>query len=452
MKIIIAGDGKVGATLARQLSAEGYDLTLVDKKATVLEVSEERYDIMAVQGNCVSMEVLRRAGVKESDLLIAVTGADEVNLLCCMTAHGMNPKIHTIARVTNPEYTEQIYKMRDLFALSMMVNPERSAATEIDRLIKYPGFLKRDTFAKGRVEIVELRVDESSKLCDVSLSEMGGIVECNVLVCAVLRDGKAMIPDGSFRLQNGDRIFVTAPSDDLALLLKNMGIITHRAKRVVICGGGKVSFYLALLLLKKGVKVKIIEQDQERCTQLAALLPKADIIHGDAGNEFLLESEHVAECDALVTLTGLDELNTMISLYGHSRGIKQIITKVGRLENNTVLNALPVGSIVSPKALCSNSIVRYVRALKNQTGAAAAVHYIADGQAEAIEFKVDENTIHCGEPLKELHLKKNVLIACITKGPKQELPNGDSYFEKGNGVIVVTIADQVIYQLNDIFV
>ena len=451
MKIIIAGDGKVGATLARQLSAEGYDLTLVDTKASVLEVSEERYDIMAVQGNCASMEVLERAGVKDSNLLIAVTGADEVNLLCCMTARGMNPRIHTIARVTNPEYTEQIYKMRDLFALSMLVNPERSAATEIDRLLRYPGFLKRDTFAKGRVEIVELRVDEESRLCNVMLSDLNSIVKCNVLVCAVLRDGKAVAPDGQFRLKSGDRIFVTAPADDLTLLLKNLGIITHKAKRVVICGGGRVSFYLAQLLLKKGVRVQIIEQDQERCVQLASLLPKADIIHGDASNEFVLESERVADCDAIVTLTGLDEMNTMISLYGHNRGIPQIITKVGRLENNTVLNALPVGSVISPKSLCSNVIVRYVRALKNQTGAASAVHYIADGQVEAMEFKVDENTMHCGEPLKQLQLKKNVLIACITKGVKQELPNGESCFEKGNTVIVVTSGTQVIYQLNDIF-
>lgn len=451
MKIIIAGDGKVGATLARQLSQEGYDLTLIDTKASVLELSEERYDIMAVQGNCASLETLERAGVKESDLLIAVTGADEINLLCCMTAHGINPRLHTIARIANPDYTDQIYRMRDIFALSMMVNPAKSTAIEIERLLRYPGFLKRDTFAKGRVEIVELKIDEASPLCDVTLMELETVVKCNVLVCAVLRDGKAVTPAGSFKLKSGDNIFVTATVDNLTKLLKNLGIITHKAKKVVICGGGTVSIYLAQLLLQKGIMVKIIEHNMDRCKALAALMPDADIIHGDASDEFLLESERVAEYDAMVTLTGIDEMNTMISLYGHSRGIPQLITKVGRLEKNSVLNSLPIGSIISPKAFCSNAIVRYVRALKNQTGAALAVHNIADGQAEAMEFKADATTLHLGEPLKNIKLKKNVLIACITKGPKQYLPNGDSFFEAGNTVIVVTSGDQVIYQLNDIF-
>lgn len=451
MKIIIAGDGKVGSTLAKQLSAEGYDLTLIDEKSKVLEMSEERYDIMAVQGNCATMEVLESAKVRETDLLIAVTNADEVNLLCCMTAHGMNPQMHTIARVRNPEYTKQVYEMRELFGLSMMINPERSAAAEIERLIKYPGFLKRDTFAKGKVEIVELRVESDSKLCNLMLNDLGSVIKCSILVCAVLRDGKAVAPNGHFTLKENDRIFVTASPTNLTVLLKNLGIITHKAKRVIICGGGRVSYYLAQALLNSGIAVQIIEIDEERCVQLATLLPDADIIHGDASNEFLLGREGISRCDVLVTLTGVDEMNTMISLYGNGCGVPQIITKVGRIENSTLLNSLPIGSIVSPKALCSNAIVRYVRALKNQTGAARAIHYIADGQAEAIEFLVDENTLHCGEPLKQLHIKKNVLVASITSGFKQTIPNGDSVFEKGNIVLIVTSAKQVIYSLNDIF-
>ena len=205
MKIIIAGNGKVGAALTRQLSAEGDDLTLVDSNLKVLESSEERYDIMVVQGNCASMSALRQAGVKEADLLIAMTGADEVNLLCCMTAHAMNARIHTIARVRNPEYMDQIYAMREMFALSMVVNPERQAAVEAERLLKYPGFLKRDTFTKGRVEIVELKIDGRSKLCNVALNDMYGIVKCKILVCAVLRSGKAVAPNGNFVLREGDR-------------------------------------------------------------------------------------------------------------------------------------------------------------------------------------------------------------------------------------------------------
>ena len=206
MKIIIAGDGKVGSTLTRQLVAEGHDITLIDAKAEVLELSEERYDIMAVQGNCASMATLSRAGVEDAELLIVMTGADEVNLLCCTIAHGMNPNLHTIARIRNPEYKDQIYQMRHLFGLSMVVNPERQAAIEMERLIKYPGFLKRDTFAKGRVEIVELKIGEDSKLCNVGLFDLANVVKCKILVCAVLRDSKAVIPDGNFVLKAGDRI------------------------------------------------------------------------------------------------------------------------------------------------------------------------------------------------------------------------------------------------------
>lgn len=451
MRIIIAGDGKVGAMLTKQLSAEGYDLTLIDADPEVLESTESRYDVMSVQGNCASMETLEWAGIRETDLLIAVTNADEVNLLCCMTAHGMNPDIHTIARIRNPEYNDQIFKMRNLFALSMMINPERQAAVEIERLLKYPGFLKRDTFAKGRVEIVELRVDAGHKLCNIALNDLYNIVKCKILVCTVIRNGKAVMPGGDFVLMEGDRIFVTAPTNVLTTLLRNLGIITHKAKRVILCGGGRVSYYLAQMLLKNGIGVQIVERDYEKCVQLANMIPKATVIHGDATKEFLLDNEGISDCDALVTLTGVDEMNIIISLYGSSCKVPQIITKLGRLENNTILDVLPLGSIISPKELSCNNIVQYVRAMQNQTGAALTVYMIADGQAEAVEFMVDRNTLHCGEPLKKLRLKKNVLVACIMHGAQLEIPNGDSSFAQGDTVIVVTGADRVLYRLDDIF-
>ncbi len=451
MKIIIAGDGKVGSTLTRQLVTEGHDITLIDARAEVLEVSEERYDVMAVQGNCASMDTLSRAGVEEADALLVMTGADEVNLLCCAIAHAMNPKIHTIARIRNPEYKDQIYQMRNLFGLSMVINPERQAAIEMERLIKYPGFLKRDTFAKGKVEIVELRIKEDSKLRDVSLYGLGSVVKCKILVCAVLRNGKAIIPDGNFVLQAGDRIFVTASTRELTIFLKNMGIITHKAKRVILCGGGRLSYYLAQLLFRDGIMVEIIEQDYERCLSLANQLPEVTVVHGDASSEFLLDREGIAECDALVTLTGVDEMNIITSLFGNSRKVPQIITKLGRLSNNSILDTLSVGSTISPKELCCNDIVRYIRAIRNQTGAAQAVNAIADGQAEAIEFIVDEHTKHCEEPLKKVKLKKNIRIAGINKLNSFEIANGDSFYSKGDRVIIVTGRDEVIYQLNDIF-
>ncbi len=451
MNIIIAGDGKVGSSLAKQLSAEGHNLTLIDSNPKVLEVTIEKYDVMAVQGNCASMAVLREAGVQDANLLIAVTDADEVNLLCCMTAHGLNKELHTIARIRNPEYIDQIYEMRDYFALSLAVNPDKQAATEVERLLRMPGFLKRETFAKGRVEIVELKVDANSKLKDVTLSGLNSIVKCKVLVCTVLRDGKAIAPGGNFVLREGDRVFVTAPTNDLATLLKNLGIITRKVSRAIVCGGGRISYYLAQQLHKSGISLQIIENDEERCIQLAGMLPDACIVHGDASNESLLESERIDDSDALVTLTGIDEMNMVISIYGSNRNVPQVITKIGHLENSSILNRLPLGSVISPKEICCNTIVRYVRAMQNQAGAALSIHTIADGQVEAIEFIADRNTLHCGEPLRDIKLKKNALIACIGHGAHTEIPNGNSIFNVGDSIIVVSNGDEVINQLNDIF-
>ena len=451
MNIIIAGDGKVGSLLTRQLSAEGHDITVIDSDGKVLQASVERYDVISVHGNCASMNVLQQAGVRDADLLIAVTNADEVNLLCCTTAHAMNRKLHTIARIRNPEYTEQIYKLRDVFGLSMIINPENQAAVEIERLLKYPGFLRRDTFAKGRTEIVELRVDEGSKLCNVRLMDLYSIVRCRVLVCAVLRDGSAIAPKGDFVLREGDRVFFTALSENLTALLKNLGILTRRVRNVTICGGGRISFYLASRLKKAGISSQIIESNYDRCKELCELLPDTDIIHGDVTEPDLLESEGLSRSDALVTLTGLDELNMIVSAYASSQGVPQVITKMGHTQNRSVIDSLSLGSVISPRELVANNIVRYVRAMENQTGAAITVHSIADGQAEAMEFLVDEHTKFCGKPLKEIKLKPNVLLVGIAHGGANEIPNGDSSFNRGDVVVVVTNGGHRLRQLNDIF-
>lgn len=451
MDIIIAGAGKVGAVLTRQLIAEGHNVTVIDQDSQVLESLVVRYDAIGVQGNCASKAVLMQANIKATELLIAVTNADEVNLLCCMTAHGINPNIHTIARIRDPEYTEQVMTMRNTFPLSLTVNPEKQAAMEIERLLKFPGFLRREFFAKGRSQIVELRIDGKSKLKDVALMDMSGVVKCRVLVCAVLRDGQAMAPSGNFVLQEGDRIFVTASTSDLAVLLKNLDISTRRVRRVLLCGGGRISFYLAKLLEKDGISVHLIERDMDRCRELAQLLPETNIIHGDCSNQAALNDQGIDQCDALVALTGLDETNMILSLYGASRGVPQTITKLSREESLSLADTMSLGSIVSPKDLCSNDIVRYVRAMENLVGAAISVHTIADGQVEAVEFVVDANTPNCNVPLRNIKLKPDVLIASITHGAKSVIPNGESLFVPGDRMVVVTSRIGSLRQLGDIF-
>lgn len=451
MNIIIAGNGKVGTTLARRLSEEGYNLTLIDSNAAVLSEVCEDCDVLGVQGNCASMPVLQQAGVEDADLLIAATSQDEVNLLCCTTAHGLNPKLHTIARIRNPEYTQQIYAMRDVFALSLSVNPENQAAREIESLLRLPGFLQRDTFAKGRTAIVELRVTKDSKLRNVLLNNLNSIVKCKVLVCAVLREGEAITPGGNFVLQEGDRVFVTAPTANLSTLLKNLNIVTRKVRKVLLCGGGRVSLYLADLLCQDGISVAIIENDYDRCVQLATALPDATIIHGDATDKPLLEEYGLTGCDALVSLTGIDELNMIISLYAHTRGVPQVITKLGHTENRSISNNLSLGSVISPRELCCDTIIRYVRAMSNFTGTAESVHSIADGQVEAVEFRVDQHTQYQSTPLKDIHLREGVLLVSITHGSVTEIPGGNSAFMEGDTIVAVTNRRGSLRQINDIF-
>ncbi len=453
MKILVAGDGKVGSALVKQLSAEGYELTLIDSNSKVLANTIEQYDVMAITGNCATMEVLEEAGVKDADLLIAATSKDEINMLCCLTAHGLNPELKTIARIRNPEYHDQTHKMKDIFGLSFMVNPDYQAAEEIERLLRFPGSVKRQYLAKGQMEILELKIDSSSPLNKVKMKNLNNIVKCKVLVCVVIREGKAFTPDGDFIILEGDRIFVTAPTDSLTILLKNLNIISNKIKRVVVCGGNRVSYYLAKRLQKSRVTVQIIEKNYDRCVELAELLPEASIIHGDASSQTLLRSEHIDKCDALITMTGLDELNMIISLYGFHHGVPQVITSIGHMTGSPIVNGLEIGSVISPKDLCSNLIVSYVRALRNQVGSALSIHPLADGQAEAMEFVVDENTQYCGVSLKNIALKKGILLAGIRHNStnRTEIPNGNSSFHIGDILIIVTNSDNIVYSLNEIF-
>lgn len=452
MKILIAGCGDVGETLVQLLAEEGHDLTLMDSDPYVLEAGIERYDVMAVQGNCASMDALRRAGVKKTKLLIACTGSDELNLLCCLTAHSLNPKIHTIARIRDPEYLEQVYELRDSFGISMTFNPEQDAAEEIARLIKFPGFSTRESLLGGRVELAELKIAEDSRLCGAALRELEHIIKCRILVCAVLRDGQSIIPDGQFTLAAGDRLFLTAPADDLSTMLKNLGIVKQRARSVMIAGGGMLSYYLAKCLKNnRSIDVQIVEGDGERCRELSELLPRATVLQGDSRDQHFLETQGLAETDAFVSLTELDELNVILSLYANSRGVKQIVTKLTQLDSFSFVNDLSVGSVISPAKFSCDTIVRYARAIGNRNGAAVAIHMIADGQAEAIEFDVDPDTFYIGEPLKAIKMRPNIRMACIVRGNEVIIPNGDSYFEEGDSVLVVVNGDTVVPTLNDIF-
>lgn len=450
MQIIIVGDGKVGLTLTQMLTAEEHDVTVIDQDSRVLERMQEDCDAMAVRGHGASRAILQEAGAEDADLLIAATSSDEVNLLSCLIAKKLGCA-NTIARVRNPVYTDDIALLRDEMGLSLAINPEEACAREIFRLLQYPSFMAREPFAKGRVEIVGFKLCSPSPLIGVPLYDLYGAAKVRVLVCAVDRGGEVTIPHGDFVLQEGDDIFVTAASENLTMLIKNLSLATHKVTQVTMVGGSRLALYLAQLLNKSRVGVKIIEKDAERCEELAELLPEADIVHGDGTDGELLDSEGVGRSDALVTLTGMDEENIVLSMFARQMGMKVTITKCNRSQYTNMFSKLGIDTVVSPKLTIAEEIVRYVRAMESSVGGAMeTLHKIAGGKAEAMEFKAEENSIVLGVPLATLQLKKGVLIACICRGTQTIIPGGDTVIMAGDSVVVVTAESNNILDLDSI--
>jgi trk system potassium uptake protein len=452
MKIVIVGDGKVGYTLTKSLSEEGHDLVVIDNNRRVLQSSQEALDVAVVDGNGASVEVQREAGVGTADLLIAATNGDETNLLCCMVAKKLGCK-HTIARVRNPEYDQQIRFMREELGLSMVINPEKAAALEIFRLLQFPSFLKRDSFARGNAELVELKLKDGNALVGKAMQQFRTVADVNALVCAVERESDIFIPKGNFTMQSGDRITIAADAADLMRLIKNLKVYTPKAQHVMIIGGSRTATYLAQRLIRNKIGLTIIELDEKRCMDLSEMLPQATVINGNGTDQKLLLSEGIASSDAVVSLTGIDEENLLVSMFANYVGVPKTITKINRTEYNPVFESMGgIDSVVSPKLLTANEIVRYVRAMEHTTGGSVLTLYkIVDGKAEALEFSVKGEAPFINIPLYRLKLKKNVLIASIIRARKVIIPSGSDVMQKGDTVIVVTEANRAIHDLKDIF-
>lgn len=452
MKIVIVGEGKVGHTLAAQLSEEGHDIVVIDKNAQVLTESQEALDVIGVNGNGASLEIQRAADVGSADMLIAATSGDEVNLLCCVLARKLGCK-HTIARVRNPEYEQQVRFLKEELGLSLTINPEKAAAREILRILQLPSFLKRDAFARGRVELVELKVKEGSPLVNVRLDRLGEVTRAQALICAVERGEEITIPKGSFVILEGDKLTISAPARDLGTLIKDFGIQQHRVQNVMIIGGSRIAAYLAKQLLdSRHVSVKILDHNMARCLELAEQLPGALVIHGDGAMQELLLSEGIEQTDAVVTLTGMDEENLILSMYANHIGVPKCITKINRTEYANMFRDKGIDTVISPKLLTANEIIRYVRAMSNTTGGSViTLHRIVDGKAEALEFRVTGKTWYRETPLYKLSLRDNILIVSIARRGQVILPRGGDVLREGDAVVVVTTAERAITDLNDIF-
>lgn len=438
MKIIVVGCGKVGLTLTEQLNNEGHDITVIDKNADTLKSVTDSIDVMGVEGNGAIYQVQIEAGIKDTDLLIATTDSDELNMLCCLIAKKAG-NCHTIARIRNPEYANETRYIREELNLSMAINPELAAAKEISRLIKFPSVIKIDTFAKGRVELMKFLIPENSVLHNIQIFEVATKLKCNVLICAVERGHDVIIPDGNFRLMSGDKISFIAAQGDAMHFLQQIGIVSKAIKSVMLVGGGKITYYLARMLNEAGIRVKIIEQDLNRCYELSELLPRAMIIHGDGSNQQLLLEEGIGQAEAFAALTGFDEENIMLSLYAATVTKAKLVTKINRIAFEDVIQQLNLGSIIYPKMITADTITQYVRAMQNSMGSNVETLYkIVAGKAEALEFRVGKDAPMIGIPLEKLNFKNNLLIACINRNGKIITPRGKDAIEVGDTVIVVT--------------
>ncbi len=450
MNIIIVGCGKVGQKLAQDLSSEKeHNVTVIDIKHNVTQDIINRNDVMGVVGSGASIDTLLEAGIKDTDILIAVTGSDELNLLTCLVAKKSGAR-RTIARVRKPEYSKELNLFKGDLGLAMIINPEQAAASEIARVLRFPSAIQIDTFAKGRVEILKFRIGDNAILDNMKVSEIHSKLNCDVLVCGVERGEQAFIPKGDFVLEGGDLISIVASLKNGSAFFKKAGIKTNKAKNTIIVGGGATAYYLAQQLLQTGINVKIIEQDEKRCEELCSLLPKAAIIHGDGSEKNLLLEQGIEGVESFVALTNIDEENIMLSLFAKSKTDGKLVTKINRIAYDEVINTLNLDTIIYPKNITAEYIVKFVRAKKNSMGSnIETMHYILDGKAEALEFRIGEDSPVLNMPIEKLRLKKDILIACINRNGRIINPKGSDIILPQDTVIVVT-TETGFKDINDI--
>ncbi len=448
MKIVIIGCGKVGTSIARELNTSGHDITVVDNNGAAVRRLSESLDVMGIEGNGATYEALSEAGAETADLVIAATARDEVNLYACLMARAAGVP-HTIARVRSPEYTDDLYRVKDQLRLSMSINPELTEAIEISRLLRFSGALEIDSFAKGAVELIKVLVPPNSPLCDKKISQIDTL-KGRVRICTVERGNEVYIANGETRIKAGDKASIVAKPEIAAKFFKKSGFNIGRSRDVILLGGGKVSFYLAQRLIKSGANVKIIERNEQRCNLLSSMLHDAMIIHGDCMDQELLLSEGIESADGVAALMDYDEENILISLYIKSVSHAKIITKINNESFDTIISNLGLESVISPKTLTGEYIARYIRAMQNSLGSNVETLYrLHEDRVEALEFRAKSNSRTVDTPLMQLDLKDDLQVICISRGGKIILPQGSDVIKPDDSVVVVT-KHKGLSDLNDI--
>ncbi len=443
MRIVIIGVGKVGMTLTEYLSAEGNDVTLIDTDQEIIDNAVNSFDVNGIMGNGVNFSVQQEAGVAHADVVIATTYSDEINMLCCLVAKKIGVR-HTVARIRDPEYSRQFSFMLGEMGLDMIVNPELETAREISRLIRYPYAIRIDTFAKGKVDLAEMKIAPDSPLDGMQISDIQRKLQVRILVCAVQHGDTVYIPRGDNVLYAGDHIHFTASHRDLNAFFRKIGAFHHKLKNVFIVGGGRIAYYLARQLIDLGMNVKIVEKDEARCKFLKESLPKAQIVLGDGTDQTLLAEENFADADASIAATGIDEENIILSIFAIQQRIDKVITKIRKTTLTDLLEAVGLDSVVTPKLFTANLILSYIRALQSTAGGSVQTLYkLVENQVEALEFHVEKESAVTAKPLRDLNLKKDLLICCIIRKSNIIFPGGDDVIQPGDNVIVTTTSEKL---------
>lgn len=450
MKVIVVGCGKVGSEIISHLSREGHDITAIDTNAKLIENIINKYDVMGISGSGISYDILSKANVASSDLFIAVTSSDETNMLSCFVAKKCGAKA-TIARIRNLEYSDKINRLRDDFGIDLVINPEREAAGDIINILNFPEAMEVDLFANGKLDLIEIQIQKNSPLVGKPVSSMRLEFKEEVLVCAVQRGDEVYIPSGQFILNEEDKIHIAANRDNAKRFLSKIGLIENKVKNIIIIGCGILAVYLADNLTKNKYNVKIIEKDYSVCEKYAPIIPKASIINGDGSDQNLLEEEGLSNTDAIICLTGIDEENILISMYAVKRKVHKIITKIDKSSFSDLLGVIGGASIISPKEVIASRIISYVRAYENAYGSNIQTLYkIVNNKVEAIEFIASEKTKTRNIPLKDLKMKKNILIAAIIRDNEVIIPSGLDMIRPNDRVVVVASSDKMFDDLDDI--
>ena len=438
MNVIIVGCGRVGMTLAEKLNADGNAVTVIDMLPTKVNEITSQIDVMGVVGNGATHTTLIEAGIKDADLFIAVTNSDELNLLCCMIAK-KEGDCQTIARLKNPQYSNEAEYLRRELGLAMVINPEYAAAQEIARVLRFPSAIKIEPFAKGHVELIKFRLPKDNALVGMSVKDVIMKYRANVLVCAIERGDEAYIANGDFVFEEKDVVSIVASVKNANDFFVKINYKGHSIKNVLVAGGGVITHYLCDILTKSGISLKIVERDEKCCEELAMEFPKLDIIHGKPSDKELLLEEGVKQAGAFVALSNLDEENILLSLFAREVNDGKIITKINRTDYDSIVKRLDLDTVITPKNVMADSILRYVRATKNAQGSNIETLYnIIEGKVEATEFIIKENSPIINIPLAQLKFKENVLVASIFRDGEVIIPRGHDVILPGDAVIVVT--------------